>query len=99
VGAQAAGPKAKAQLELGRPDVDFVAIGNGLGVPSRRVASAEELMDALRDAIAEPGPHLIEAPVPTMFTPLQLRAMPRALRALERLPRPLAAAIKRRVYP
>jgi acetolactate synthase-1/2/3 large subunit len=99
VGAHAAGPTAKAQLELGRPDVDFVAIGNGLGVPSRRVASAEELMDALRDAIAEPGPHLIEAPVPTMFTPLQLRAMPRALRALERLPRPLAAAIKRRVYP
>jgi hypothetical protein len=34
-----------------------------------------------------------------MFTPLQLRAMPYALRALEKLPRPIAAAIKDRLYP
>jgi len=99
VGAQTAGPRAKEQLDLGRPDVDFVAIGNGFGVPSRRVDTAEEMIDALRRATAEPGPHLIEALVPPMFTPLQLRAMPHALRVLGILPRPLAAAIKRRLSP
>jgi acetolactate synthase-1/2/3 large subunit len=99
VGAQGAGDRAKAQLDLDRPDLDFVALGNGMGVPSRRATTAEELIDALGRAGAEPGPHLIEAVVPTMFTSRQLRAMPYALRALERLPRPIAAAIKRRLYP
>ena len=99
VGAKTAGPKAKEQLELGRPDVDFVAVGNGLGVPSQRVESAEQLSDALRGAIAEPGPHLIEVVIPTMFSSRQLRAMPYALGALGKLPRPLASAIKRRLNP
>jgi acetolactate synthase-1/2/3 large subunit len=99
VGAQMAGERAKAQLELGHPNLDFVALGRGFGVPSRRVETAEEMTDALRRALAEPGPHLIEAVLPTMFSPIQLRAMPYALRALTMLPRPLAAAIKRRLYP
>jgi acetolactate synthase-1/2/3 large subunit len=99
VGAQTAGERAKAQLELGHPNLDFVALGRGFGVPSRRVETAEGLTDALRRALAEPGPHLIEAVLPTMFSPVQLRAMPYALRALTMLPRPLAAAIKRRLYP
>jgi len=34
-----------------------------------------------------------------MFSALQLRAMPHALRALGKLPRPMAAALKRRLYP
>jgi acetolactate synthase I/II/III large subunit len=99
VGAEAAGPKAKAQLDLGSPDVDFVEIAAGLGVSARRVDTAEQLAEALDHAVGEPGPHLIEAVVPTMFTPRQLRAMPYALRALELLPRPLAAAVKSRLYP
>jgi acetolactate synthase I/II/III large subunit len=99
VGAEAAGPKAKAQLDLGRPDVDFVEIAAGLGVSGRRVETAEGLTEALESAVAEPGPHLIEVVVPAMFTPRQLRAMPYALRALELLPRPLAAAVKSRLYP
>ena len=99
VGAEAAGPKAKAQLDLGHPDVDFVEIAAGLGVSGRRVDTAEELTEAIEHAVGEPGPHLIEAVVPTMFTPRQLRAMPYALRALELLPRPLAAAVKSRLYP
>jgi len=99
VGAQAAGPKAKAQLDLGRPNVDFVQLGTGFGVPSVRVDTAEELIAALTRAGAEPGAHLIEVVVPTMFTPRQLRAMPLVLRALGILPRPVAAAIKRRLYP
>ncbi len=48
---------------------------------------------------AEPGPHLIEVVIPTMFTPRQLRMMPHALRAITALPRPIGAAVKRRLYP
>jgi acetolactate synthase-1/2/3 large subunit len=99
VGAQGAGPKAKAQLDLARPNLDFVMIGTGLGVPSQRVDSGEALTPALERALAEPGPHLIEVVIPSVFTPLQMRAMPYALRALGALPGPIARAVKRRVYP
>jgi acetolactate synthase I/II/III large subunit len=99
VGAEAAGPKAKAQLDLGRPDLDFVELARGFGVSARRVETAEQLTEALEHAAREDGPHLIEAVVPAMFTPRQLRAMPYALRALELLPRPLASAVKSRLYP
>ncbi len=99
VGAKASGEKAKSQLELDRPDVDFVALGRGFGVPSQRVETCEALSDALRQAVGEPGPHLIEVVIPTMFTSAQLRAMPFALRAIEKAPRPIAAALKRRLYP
>jgi acetolactate synthase-1/2/3 large subunit len=99
VGAGSGGPKAQSQLKLDEPKLDLVALGTGLGVPSRRVASAEELTDALEGAIAEPGPHLIEAPVPSVLTPAQLRVMPYALKGLGLLPRPLAGAIKRRLNP
>ena len=71
VGARGDGEQAQSQLDLGRPDLDLVALGNGLGVPSSRVTEAGELGQALERAIAEPGPHLIEAPVPrsTDFLP------------------------------
>jgi acetolactate synthase-1/2/3 large subunit len=99
VGAQRAGPKAAAQLDLSGPDLDFVQIGAGFGVPSRRVQTAEALVDALESAVAEPGPQLIEVVVPNVYSPRQLRAMPHAMRALGVLPRPIAAALKRRLYP
>lgn len=99
VGAKAASSEAKSQLDLSRPDVDFVALGSGFGVNSRRVANCEELMDAIERAVAEPGPHLIEVVVPPTFSGAQLRAMPYALRALRALPGPLGAAIKDRFYP
>ena len=99
VGARGDGEQAQSQLDLGRPDLDLVALGNGLGVPSSRVTEAGELGQALERAIAEPGPHLIEAPVPPTFSPAQLRVMPYALKGLGMLPRPIASAIKRRLYP
>jgi acetolactate synthase-1/2/3 large subunit len=46
--------------------MDFVKISEGMGVPARRVTTAEELADALRAAFAEPGPHLIDAVVPSI---------------------------------
>ena len=65
VGAQSGGaqpgPKAEALLDLAPPVLDFVKIAEGMGVPARRVGTAEELADALRWAFDEPGPHLIEA--------------------------------------
>jgi acetolactate synthase-1/2/3 large subunit len=99
VGARGDGQKAQSQLDLGRPDLDLVALGNGLGVPSTRVSEARELTEALERAIAEPGPHLIEAPVPPTFSAAQLKVMPYALKGLGLLPRPIASAIKRRLAP
>jgi acetolactate synthase-1/2/3 large subunit len=66
VGAEAAGPKAKDLLDLARPDLDFVALSQGLGVPATRATTADELADQLGHALAEPGPSLIEAMVPSI---------------------------------
>jgi len=63
VGASAAGPKAQSLLELYKPDIDFVAIAEGFGVPATRATTAEELATHFSAAIAEPGPHLIDAVV------------------------------------
>jgi acetolactate synthase-1/2/3 large subunit len=99
VGARAGGEKAKAQLDLGRPDLGFVQIANGFGVPAVSTETAEQFSTELEKAMAEPGPHLIEALVPSVLPAWQLRAMPHALRAIGALPRPVAAALKRRLYP
>jgi acetolactate synthase I/II/III large subunit len=64
VGASAAGPKALSLLDLSNPDIDFVAIAEGFGVPASRATTAEELAAQFSAAIAEPGPHLIDAAVP-----------------------------------
>ncbi len=60
------GPKAEALLDLRSPVLDFVRLAEGMGVPARRAASAEELASALRWALAETGPHLIEAVMPSI---------------------------------
>ena len=70
VGAQSGGrrpgPRAEALLDLTPPTLDFVKIAEGMGVPARRVTTAEGLADALRWALSEPGPHLIEAVMPSI---------------------------------
>jgi acetolactate synthase-1/2/3 large subunit len=67
VGAGSApGPKALDLLDLSRPTMDFVKISEGMGVPARRVSTAEEFAEALRAAFDEPGPHLIDAVVPSI---------------------------------
>ena len=60
-GAGAGGPKARDLLDLSRPDLDFVQLASGMGVPAVAVRTADEAVAALERAIAEPGPHLIEA--------------------------------------
>ncbi len=99
VQADGAGPKAKSQLDLSRPDVDFVALATGFGVPAKRVETADELLRELERAIAEPGPHLIEVLVPNVLSDRRLRAMPVALKALGRLPRPVAEIVRKRLSP
>jgi acetolactate synthase-1/2/3 large subunit len=55
------GPNALALTDFSRPAPDWVALGAGFGVPGERVETAAALRTALRHALHEPGPHLIEA--------------------------------------
>ena len=74
-GGEGRGGKGKAReraarmLDLSGPTPDFTQISAGLGVPASRVTTAGELDQALRVAYTEPGPHLIEAIVPSMAPP------------------------------
>src|SRR5829696_6952239 len=61
VGAEARGPAAEALFGIGRPELDFVAMAQSMGVPARRAEDARQFTAALREALAEPGPRLIEA--------------------------------------
>jgi acetolactate synthase-1/2/3 large subunit len=58
------GPKALDMLDLSRPDLDFVALSTGMGVPAERATTAEEFTAALRRALADEGPRLVEAMLP-----------------------------------
>jgi acetolactate synthase-1/2/3 large subunit len=60
-----AGERASRMLDLSGPTPRFAEISTGLGVPAVSVTTAAELDQALRRAYAEPGPHLIEAILPT----------------------------------
>ena len=64
VGAGAGGPRAESLLELANPDLDFVSLARGMGVPATRATTAEELTLQLATALRDPGPHLIEAILP-----------------------------------
>ena len=64
VGAEATGERARSLLDLSRPAIDFAAIAQGFGVPATRAGTAGELADQFRTALAEPGPHLIDAALP-----------------------------------
>jgi acetolactate synthase-1/2/3 large subunit len=64
VGAAGDGKRAGQLLDLGGPDLDFVALATGMGVPATRAETAEDLAEQLRRALAEPGPHLIDAVLP-----------------------------------
>jgi acetolactate synthase-1/2/3 large subunit len=55
------GRAARGLTDLGTPALDWVQLASGMGVPAVRVADAECLVRELRRAVAEPGPHLVEA--------------------------------------
>jgi acetolactate synthase-1/2/3 large subunit len=54
------GPKARALTSLGNPNLDWVALAKGMGVPGVRVETAEALAQELERALKEPGPKMIE---------------------------------------
>jgi acetolactate synthase I/II/III large subunit len=57
------GPRALDMFEIGRPDLDWVQLAKGMGVPGTRVASLGEFGKALRAGFACEGPTLIEVPL------------------------------------
>ena len=64
VGATGSGNAARSMFDLSKPAIDFAALATGMGVPGSRASTAAEFAAQLRNALAEPGPHLIEALIP-----------------------------------
>jgi len=52
--------EAERLFDLGNPDLDFVSLSRGMGVPAKRVETAEDLTRALESSFEESGPQLIE---------------------------------------
>jgi acetolactate synthase-1/2/3 large subunit len=63
-GAAAEGSRAHDMLDLTRPSLDHTKIAEGMGVPATRATTAEDFTAQLDAALAEPGPHLVEAILP-----------------------------------
>jgi len=55
------GPRAQNLFEIGHPDIDWVLLAKGMGVPGRRVTSLEGFAEALQEGFSSEGPTLIEA--------------------------------------
>lgn len=63
VGAHNPGPKAMGMLDLSHPDLNWVDMAKGMGVPGRRVTDTAGFNSALAESLATPGPFVIEAMV------------------------------------
>jgi acetolactate synthase-1/2/3 large subunit len=57
------GPPALDMFEIGRPDLDWVSLAKGMGVPGVRVTSQEDFAKALQEGFESEGPSLIEVPL------------------------------------
>lgn len=55
--------RAYAQLDLREPELGFVEMAAGMGIAGRRVAEPEELVAAVREALASGAPRLIEVAI------------------------------------
>ncbi len=94
-----AGPKARSQLDLHAPVLDFSALARGMGVAAVRADRADAFCTAFANALAQPGPHLIEAVIPESLGGAKRKLLPWLLRSLPNLPQPLALALKRKIAP
>jgi len=63
VGAGQPTAKTLSMLDLSRPDLNWVQIAEGMGVPATKATSAEEFHQQFAAAMASRGPRLIEAMV------------------------------------
>jgi acetolactate synthase-1/2/3 large subunit len=57
------GKRALDMFEIGRPDLDWVQLAKGMGVPAARVTTLEDFEKALREGFGSGGPSLIEVPL------------------------------------
>ena len=55
------GRAARTLTEIGSPAIDWVSLGQGMGVPASRATTCEELAAQLTAALERAGPSLIEA--------------------------------------
>jgi len=62
------GPKAASTLDIGGPDLDFVALASGMGVRADRATTAEAFNGLFAAGMRERGPRLIDAVVPPLFS-------------------------------
>jgi acetolactate synthase-1/2/3 large subunit len=57
------GTRAQDLFEIGRPDIDWVSLAKGMGVPGIRATSLDTFATALREGFGNEGPMLIEVPL------------------------------------
>jgi len=57
------GVRAAAMFEIGRPDLEWTLLAQGMGVPGKRVTSLDAFGKALREGFETEGPTLIEVPL------------------------------------
>ena len=57
------GTRALDMFEIGRPDLDWVHLAKGMGVPGTRVTSLDAFGKALQAGFEAEGPTLIEVPL------------------------------------
>jgi acetolactate synthase-1/2/3 large subunit len=60
VGVQNPGPRAVDMLSLSRPNLDWVSMSKGMGVPAVRVTDCAQLAKAMSNGLSSGGPNLIE---------------------------------------
>lgn len=99
VGAEQAGAKARSQLDLRGPVLNFAEMAQGMGVHGVRVDTAEDMAKAMEYALSMPGPHLIEVMIPESLSGVKRRMLPWMLRALPSLPLSVTRALKRKLAP
>ena len=99
VGAASIGDKAKSQLDLHGPVLNFAQLAQGMGVHGVRASTTEELNKALEYALAYPGPHLIEAMVPESLNGVKRKILPWILRSLPNLPLSVTRVLKKKIAP
>ncbi|MCG8414350.1 MAG: acetolactate synthase large subunit [Pseudomonadales bacterium] len=61
LGVKDVGEVAASLFDIGNPEIDWVAMAKGFGVPGARADSAEELCKLLENSYKTPGPFLIQA--------------------------------------
>jgi acetolactate synthase-1/2/3 large subunit len=57
------GPRSRELFDIGHPDLDWVSLAKGMGVPATRVTSLDAFGTALREGFESDGPMLIEVPL------------------------------------